>query len=75
MSNVKRIQCIFRALEDRKYILSLPRPRVNIEFIGQLFRILSSRDFQMLGSSASILLYYVLTGNFAPIISLNDCLY
>ena len=55
---------------DTKYIPSLPRPRVNIEFIGQLFRILSSRDFQMLGSSASILLYYVLTGNFAPIISL-----
>ena len=77
MSNVKRIQCIFRVLKDTKYILSLPRPRVNIEFIGQLFRILSSRDFQILGSSASMYLIILcsFTGNFAPIISLNDCLY
>ena len=58
MSNVKRIQCIFRVLKDTKYIQTLPRPMVNIEFIAQLFRILSSRDFQILGSFASILYSY-----------------
>ena len=42
----------------------------NIEFIGQLFYPLEIYKYW-----AVLLLSYIHTGNFAPIISLNDCLY